>query len=181
MGALGPDCPARPLCSARSCSVIQSLISQFLATRIYIYIFRTLCPASSKLCKISPLLCDFHSLVQRLEERIGAIPYLRAQPPVSSCSLTSHLFPLIALHRILSCRQDLLPFHSAQWELPRWAENVLFTQRKNGEVSAIIHHFNPRHKQSVEHSHIQMLIFDGSNTAIIHDQLRCVFHEKSFL
>lgn len=47
----------------------------------YIYIFRTLCPASSKWCKISPLLCDFHSLVQRLEEHIGAIPYLRAQPP----------------------------------------------------------------------------------------------------
>lgn len=93
----------------------------------YIYIFRTLCPASSKWCKISPLLCDFHSLIQRLEERISAIPYLRAQPPLSSSSLTSHLFPLIALHRILSCRQDLLPFHSAQWELPQWAENVLFT------------------------------------------------------
>lgn len=127
-GGTGPRLPCQ---ASLQCQVLLShLVFDFPVSRyqdIYIYIFRTLCPASSKLCKISPLLCDFHSLVQRLEERIGAIPYLRAQPPVSSSSLTSHLFPLIALHRILSCRQDLLPFHSAQWELPRWAENVLFT------------------------------------------------------
>lgn len=82
-GALGTDCPA-------SLSVLPGLsqcfnlhFPVFFSTSRYICIYthtlRILSTTPSKWCKTSPLLCDFHSLLPRLEEHAGAIPYVTAQ------------------------------------------------------------------------------------------------------
>lgn len=130
-GALGTDCPASLSAVPRLAQSFNLHFSSFflpgdIYVCVYTYILMILSPTPSKWCKTSPPWCDFHSLLQRLEVHIGAIPYLTAQYHLSSSSLTSALFPLIAPCRRLSWRQDLLPFLTAQWELPQWAENTLF-------------------------------------------------------